>query len=60
MDRLLRIGEVQKLIGASRTGFYQIRRAGGFPAPVLIAKNARRWRASDVSKWIASRPTAEN
>src|SRR5262249_35091938 len=32
--------------------------AEGFPAGVLLGPNTRAWKAADVERWLATRPTA--
>jgi prophage regulatory protein len=53
-DRLLRINEVCEIVGLSRASVYQRIAAGTFPANGRLGSRAARWRAMDVSRWIAS------
>ena len=56
-DRLLNLGEVQRLIPISRSSVWKWSRRGAFPSPVRLPGSRRvAWRASEISKWIAERP----
>ena len=57
-DRLLRRREVEELTGLSRASIYRLIRDGRFPAPVRVSDAAVRWKASDITIWIQSRPVA--
>jgi predicted DNA-binding transcriptional regulator AlpA len=57
-ERLLDLNEVRRLIPVGRTTVWGWRKAGKFPSPVqLPGKRRVAWRASEISKWIAERPT---
>jgi prophage regulatory protein len=51
-ERLLRRGEVERLVGLSRSTIYQKVAKGTFPAPVKIGSHAVRWRESDLRRWM--------
>lgn len=55
--RLLRRAEVERMLGISRSGLDDMVRDGHLPAPVKIGARAVRWRLSDLSAWIAARPS---
>ena len=57
-DRLLRCLEVEEITGMSRSSIYRLIRNGEFPPPVLVGPAAVRWRASDITTWLESRPIA--
>ena len=57
-DRLLRRREVEKITGLSRSSIYRLMQEGGFPRPVRVGPSAVRWKASDITAWIESRPVA--
>ena len=59
-DRLLRRREVEGLTGLSRASIYRLMRRGRFPLPVRVSARAVRWKASDITIWIESRPVAES
>jgi len=57
-DRLLRLPEVLRLTGLSRSTLYRKIKAGEFPRPVKLGKRAVGWRESEVIAWINGRPPA--
>ena len=57
-DRLLRCLEVQGITGMSRSSIYRLMGEGEFPRPVRVGSTAVRWRASDITGWLESRPVA--
>ena len=59
-DRLLRRREVEELTGLSRASIYRLMRSGSFPLPVRVSATAVRWKASDITAWIESRPVVES
>lgn len=55
-DRAVRLPEVIKLIGRSKTMIYEDIRAGRFPAGFLVGKRARAWMLyADVMQWLESK-----
>ncbi len=57
-DRVLRLPEVLKICGLSRSSIYALIDKGEFPGGFLIGPNARAWLQSDVQAWLQSRVTA--
>lgn len=57
-DRLLRRRQVEEITGLSRSSIYRLMRKGEFPSPVRVGPSAVRWKASDISAWLESRPPA--
>ena len=57
-DRLLRRREVEKITGMSRSSIYRLMPDGEFPSPVKVGPAAVRWRESDITAWVESRPVA--
>ncbi len=57
-DRLLRRRQVEEITGMSRSSIYKMMQDGEFPRPVKIGLAAVRWRASDITAWVESRPVA--
>ena len=51
-ERLLRLPEVEGLVGLRKSKLYDLVKQGQFPAPVRIGPRAVRWRLSAVQKWI--------
>ena len=57
-DRLLRRREVEEITGMGRSSIYRLMQAKEFPRPVRVGSTAVRWRASDITRWLESRPIA--
>ena len=58
IDRLLRRRQVEEVTGLSPSSIYRLMRNGEFPAPVRVGPAAVRWKASDITVWLESRPLA--
>ncbi len=54
--RVLRLPEVENLVGLSRTTIYRLMHSD-FPLPVKLGLRAVAWREADIVAWLASRPT---
>ena len=54
---ILRLPEVKRLTGLSRSSLYRLMAKGLFPAQVQISERAVGWREEEVQGWIESRPT---
>ena len=54
-DRFLRLHEVLRLTGLSRSSLYRKVSAGEFPASVNLGERAVAWRYRDVRGWMDSR-----
>ena len=53
MDQaLLRLADVTRVVGVSRSTIYLMISRGEFPRPVKISARTSRWRASDIEKWV--------
>jgi prophage regulatory protein len=59
-EQLLRLPEVIRQTGRSRTRIYVDIGNDEFPRPVKIGKRAVAWRSSDIEEWISTRETAAN
>ncbi|MNX87966.1 Prophage CP4-57 regulatory protein (AlpA) [compost metagenome] len=53
---LLRIWDVEKILGISRSTIYRKERKGEFPSRVRIGDNSVAWREDDIRAWLESRP----
>ena len=58
-DRLLRRQEVEQLVGLSRSSIYRLMQIGRFPLPLKIGPSAVRWKESELTTWIETRPPVE-
>ena len=56
--RLMRLPEVVRLCGISRSQLYRMVRSGEFPAPVRISRRAVAWREKEILAWLEDRPVA--
>ena len=50
-DRLLDLAKVKEKIGFGRTKIYEMINEGDFP-PGKMVENRRRWRESEIDRWI--------
>ncbi|MGZ3182081.1 MAG: helix-turn-helix transcriptional regulator [Telluria sp.] len=53
--RLVRLQEVIRICGLSRTGVYAAIQAGTFPAPIKIGGRASAWIKHEVENWVYAR-----
>jgi prophage regulatory protein len=53
--RILRLKEVIRLVGLSRSQIYQMAADGTFPKPIKIGVHASGWNSEEVAAWIAQR-----
>ena len=58
LDRLLRRRQVEEVTGLTRSSIYRLMQDGQFPRPVRVGPAAVRWKASDITVWLESRPVA--
>ena len=54
MDRMLRIAEVEQIVGFSKSVIYKRIKDGSFPKGLQISTRAVAWRQSDIEGWIAA------
>ena len=59
-DRLLRCCQVEEITGMSRSSIYRLMKSGEFPPRVKVGPAAVRWRESDITAWVESRPEARS
>ncbi|HET9086223.1 MAG TPA: AlpA family transcriptional regulator [Acidobacteriaceae bacterium] len=52
---LLRLPEVKRRVGYSKSRLYQLVKDGIFPAPISLGARAVAWPESEISAWIADR-----
>lgn len=57
-SQLIRMPEVRRLTGLSRSTINRMVNRGEFPAPVEDGQRAVAWRKREVLAWIEARPTA--
>ncbi|MEW5710177.1 MAG: AlpA family phage regulatory protein [Pseudomonadota bacterium] len=54
--RILRVEDVMRLTGLSRTTLWRMERTGKFPARVQIGARGIGWHEQEVLDWLASLP----
>ena len=59
-NRLLRRRQVEEITGIGRSSIYRLMKSGEFPQRVKVGRNAVRWRESDITAWVESRPEARS
>jgi prophage regulatory protein len=59
-QQLLRMTEITKLLGLSKSTIYRLIQAGRFPKPVsMTGAKAVAWRMTEIELWISTLPRAE-
>ena len=51
---LLRLSEVQRIVGLKKTAIYSRVEAGLFPEPLKLSERCVRWRAEEIEAWVAN------
>jgi prophage regulatory protein len=54
-DRLLRLPEVESLVGLRKSAIYAGMKAGDFPPCIKLGPRAAAWPESEIQAWIAAR-----
>ncbi len=54
-QRLLRLPQVEALVGIRKTSIYDGVKAGTFPAPVKLSRRVAVWPAAAIDAWITER-----
>ena len=57
-NRILRLGEVMRLTGLSKTTIYRRYRDGTFPRPLKLGPQSIGWRRGEILEWLESLPRA--
>ena len=52
MDRVLRLNEVKRVTGLSRTTIWEMERTGRFPKHVQLTGKAIGWLESQIGEWM--------
>ena len=53
---LLRLPDVRKVTGLSRSSIYRLEANGDFPKRVRLSERACAWRDNEVFEWMDTRP----
>jgi prophage regulatory protein len=59
-ERLLRLPDVEALVGLRKSSIYALAAKGEFPAPLKLSRRAVCWPASAIDAWISQRIEAGN
>ena len=54
LGALVRLSDVCKLVGLSRSSIYSRLREGSFPAPVKLSDHCVRWPREDLEAWVGN------
>ena len=54
-ERFLKNREVMEIVGLSRSTIDRMVKAGEFPQPVKIRTRNKRWKLSDINRWMDSK-----
>lgn len=57
-ESLLRLPEVEAIVGLKKSKLYTLIQEGGFPQPVKLGTRSVRWKASSIYGWIENLPAA--
>lgn len=54
-ERLLRLPEVESIVGIRKSSIYEGVKKGTFPAPIKLSRRAVCWPESHIAAWVAER-----
>ncbi len=54
--KILRVSDVTRITGLSRTTVWRLERRGDFPRRLRLSQHSCGWVAQEIEEWIASRP----
>ena len=54
-ERLIKLNEVKRKTGLSRSSVYRLAKTGDFPQPIKLGERASGWLESEINGWIDSR-----
>lgn len=55
---IVRRTQVPAIVGLSKSTIDRLRKAGDFPAPILLGQQALGFLRSEIEAWLATRPRA--
>lgn len=55
-DRIIRLPEVLRITGLSRTSLYRLKKKGQFPSSIKLGDWMVGWWESEVYTWLNNRP----
>ncbi|HJW23924.1 MAG TPA: AlpA family phage regulatory protein [Rhodocyclaceae bacterium] len=54
-DKILRLPDVEQMVGLKKSAIYKLITAGAFPGRIKLGKHASGWRELEVQAWIRAR-----
>ncbi|MDR1848929.1 MAG: AlpA family phage regulatory protein [Zoogloeaceae bacterium] len=60
MTQLMKLPDLKKELGISRTGIYAAVASGDFPAQIKISSRSVAWIREEVEEWVAKRKAARD
>ncbi len=54
--KILRVHDVTRVTGLSRTTLWRLERRGEFPRRLRLSQNSCGWLAKEIEDWLLSRP----
>ena len=54
--KILRVHDVTRVTGLSRTTLWRLERRGEFPRRLRLSQNSCGWLAKEIDDWLLSRP----
>jgi prophage regulatory protein len=60
LKKMLRLKQVEEVVGFKSTQIYQQISQGKFPAPVKVSDRASAWIESEILDWLAHRAARRN
>ncbi|MFN7695053.1 MAG: helix-turn-helix transcriptional regulator [Burkholderiales bacterium] len=59
IDPLLRLPQVLRATGLSKSRVYDLAQKGKFPRPVKLSERTSAWRTSEIVRWIDERQSQQ-
>lgn len=59
-DTLLRLPDVESIVGYKKSKIYNLMAENKFPHPVRLGKLSVRWKSSEISSWIDSLSSSQD
>jgi len=56
--KIIRIKDLCKKLGISRTSIYRYMKLNKFPRPIVLSTNTIGWKECEIDEWVESRPRA--
>lgn len=53
--RILRLAEVERMVGFKRTHIYNLIKLGSFPSPIRLGIRAVGWDSMQIAQWVNER-----